>query len=176
MPVSKSQRSGVPATGRRLRFLANRGANGIDGLVSSGLGAAAASDGRTFVVTGDVGLYHDMNGLLAMSRLGVAATIVVMNNGGGGIFDFLPVAAHREGYEELFGTPTGLDIAKVADLYGLPFTRVGSYASLPGALAGPGLVEVVLDRPRNVELHRELFARASAAARTAAERAAPPAG
>ena len=70
----------LPVTGRPLRFLANRGANGIDGLVSSGLGAAAVADGRTFVVTGDVGLYHDMNGLLAMSRLGIEATIVVMNN------------------------------------------------------------------------------------------------
>ena len=73
------------------------------------------------MLTGDVGLYHDMNGLLAASRLGVEATIVVMNNGGGGIFDFLPIARHRDGYEELFGTPTGLDLEKVADLYGLPF-------------------------------------------------------
>ena len=61
-----------------------------------------------------------MNGLLAMKRLGVEATIVVMNNGGGGIFDFLPIAAHRDGYEELFGTPTGLDLEQVAALYGLP--------------------------------------------------------
>ena len=66
------------------------------------------------MLTGDVGLYHDMNGLLAASRLGVEATIVVMNNGGGGIFDFLPIARHRDGYEELFGTPTGLDLRKVA--------------------------------------------------------------
>ena len=132
----------LPTTGRSLRFLANRGANGIDGLISSGLGAAAVAEGRTFVLTGDVGLYHDMNGLLATSRLGVDATIVVMNNGGGGIFDFLPIARHRDGYEELFGTPTGLDLEKVADLYGLRFTRVGSYADLPGALAAPGLVEI----------------------------------
>ncbi len=174
MPV-RDLESFLPATGRRIRFLANRGANGIDGLVSSGLGAAAASEGRTFVLTGDVGLYHDMNGLLAMSRLGVEATIVVMNNGGGAIFDFLPVARHREGYEELFGTPTGLDLAKVADLYGLRFSRVSSYAGLPAALAEPGLVEITLDRARNVELHETLFARTSAVARTAAERAAPPA-
>ncbi len=173
MPV-RDLESFLPTTGRRLRFLANRGANGIDGLVSSGLGAAAATGGRTFVVTGDVGLYHDMNGLLAMSRLGVDATIVVMNNAGGGIFDFLPIAAHREGYEDLFGTPTGLDLARVADLYGLRFTRVAAYSDLPGALALPGLVEIPLDRARNVELHRELFERAAAAARTAADRAAPP--
>ena len=164
----------LPKTPRALRFLANRGANGIDGLVSSGLGAAATTDGRAFVVTGDVGLYHDMNGLLATRRLGVDATVIVMNNGGGGIFDFLPIARYPDGYEELFGTPTGLDLEKVADLYGLRFTRVGSYAELPGALASPGLVEIPLSRPRNVELHQELFRRTSEAADSAAARAAPP--
>jgi 2-succinyl-5-enolpyruvyl-6-hydroxy-3-cyclohexene-1-carboxylate synthase len=166
MPV-RDLETFLPASERELRFLANRGANGIDGLVSAGLGAAAVSAGRTYVVTGDVGLYHDMNGLLAVSRLGVEATVIVMNNGGGGIFDFLPIAQHRDGYEELFGTPTGLDLAKVADLYGMPFTRVGSYHDLPDALSRPGLVEIPLDRPRNVELHREVFERASAAVRAA---------
>jgi 2-succinyl-5-enolpyruvyl-6-hydroxy-3-cyclohexene-1-carboxylate synthase len=164
MPV-RDLETFLPDSPRELRFLANRGANGIDGLVSSALGAAATSPGRAYLVTGDLGLYHDMNGLLAMRRLGVEATVVVLNNHGGGIFDFLPIARHREGYEELFGTPTGLDLAKVADLYELPFTRIGSYRDLPGALAGPGLVEIPLDRARNVELHRELFARASAAVR-----------
>ncbi len=164
----------MPSTGRPLRFLANRGANGIDGLISSGLGAAAVAAGRTFVLTGDVGLHHDMNGLLSISRLGVEATIVVMNNGGGGIFDFLPIAGHRAGYEELFATPTGLDLEKVADLYGLRFTRVGRYADLPGALEAPGLVEIPLNRPRNVALHRELFARVSAVVAVAASRAGPP--
>jgi 2-succinyl-5-enolpyruvyl-6-hydroxy-3-cyclohexene-1-carboxylate synthase len=98
-----------------------------------------------------------MNGLLAASRLGVEATIVVLNNGGGGIFDFLPIARHQEGYEELFGTPTGLDLQKVSALYGLPFTRVESHGKLEAALEQSGLVEVVLDRRRNVELHGQLF-------------------
>jgi 2-succinyl-5-enolpyruvyl-6-hydroxy-3-cyclohexene-1-carboxylate synthase len=166
MPV-RDLETFLPGTARELRFLANRGANGIDGLVSSALGAAATSPGPAYLVTGDLGLYHDMNGLLAMRRHGVEATMIVMNNNGGGIFDFLPIARHRDGYEELFGTPTGLDFAKVADLYGLAYTRIGSYRDLPGALSRPGLVEVPLDRARNVELHRELFARATAAVRAA---------
>ena len=166
MPV-RDLETFLPSSDRELRFLANRGANGIDGMVSSGLGAAATASGRTYLVTGDLGLYHDMNGLLAIRRLGVEATVVVMNNGGGGIFDFLPIARHRDGYEELFGTPTGLDLAKVADLYEIAFTRVASYRDLPAALARPGLVEIPLDRPRNVELHRALFAQASAAVRAA---------
>ncbi len=159
----------LPSSERELRFLANRGANGIDGMVSSGLGAAAVAPGRTYVVTGDLGLYHDMNGLLAVRRLGVEATVIVMNNRGGGIFDFLPIARHTDGYEELFGTPTGLELGKVADLYGLAFTSVGSYADLPDALSRPGLVEIPLDRPRNVQLHRELFEGASASVRAAVE-------
>jgi 2-succinyl-5-enolpyruvyl-6-hydroxy-3-cyclohexene-1-carboxylate synthase len=169
MPI-RDLESFLASTERPLRFLANRGANGIDGLVSSGLGAAAAAAGPAYVLTGDVGLYHDMNGLLAVRRLGVEATVVVMNNGGGSIFDFLPIARHRQGWDELFGTPTGLDLAKVADLYGMPFTRIGSYADLPGALGRTGLVEIPLERARNVELHQEVFGRASAAARAAAER------
>ena len=156
MPV-RDLESFLPAIDRPLRFLANRGANGIDGLVSSGLGAASVAPGRTFVLLGDLALYHDMNGLLAYRRHGLEATFVVLNNGGGGIFDFLPIAKHRDGYEELFGTPTGLDLAKVAELYDLPFTRVAAHDELGAALERPGLVEVALDRPRNVELHRQVF-------------------
>jgi 2-succinyl-5-enolpyruvyl-6-hydroxy-3-cyclohexene-1-carboxylate synthase len=156
MPV-RDLESFLPAIDRPVRFLANRGANGIDGVVSSALGAASVAPGPTFVLLGDLALYHDMNGLLAYGRLRAEATIVVLNNGGGGIFDFLPIARHRDGYEELFGTPTGLDLEKVAALYGLPFTRVASHGELDTALGGPGMVEVVLDRRRNVELHEQVF-------------------
>jgi 2-succinyl-5-enolpyruvyl-6-hydroxy-3-cyclohexene-1-carboxylate synthase len=156
MPV-RDLESFLPAIDRPVRFLANRGANGIDGLVSAGLGASAVAPGRTFVLLGDLALYHDMNGLLAYGRAGVEATMVVFNNGGGSIFDFLPIARHREGYEELFGTPTGLDLEKVAAVYGLPYRRVASHGALDTALEGPGMVEIELNRPRNVQLHLELF-------------------
>jgi 2-succinyl-5-enolpyruvyl-6-hydroxy-3-cyclohexene-1-carboxylate synthase len=149
----------LPSLPQPLRVLSNRGANGIDGVISSGLGAAAIAPGRAFIVVGDIALYHDMNGLLATSRLGVEATILVMNNGGGAIFDFLPIAEHRDGYEQLFTTPTGLDCAAVAALYDLPFAQIGSYGDLESALRAPGLVEVPLERSRNVALHRELFQR-----------------
>jgi 2-succinyl-5-enolpyruvyl-6-hydroxy-3-cyclohexene-1-carboxylate synthase len=158
MPV-RDLESFLPAIDRPVRFLANRGANGIDGLVSAGLGAAAAAPGPTYLLLGDLALYHDMNGLLAYGRSGIEATIVVLNNEGGGIFDFLPIARHPTGYEELFGTPTGLDLEKVAALYGLPHRPVASQGALDTALEGPGMVEIKLDRPRNVELHREVFAR-----------------
>src|SRR4029079_19002030 len=80
------------ATERPMRLLANRGANGIDGVVSSAFGAAAGSSGPLALVIGDVSFYHDMNGLLAARRHGLDLLVVVMHNDGGGIFSFLPAA------------------------------------------------------------------------------------
>jgi 2-succinyl-5-enolpyruvyl-6-hydroxy-3-cyclohexene-1-carboxylate synthase len=87
----------------------------------------------------------------------------MLNNAGGDIFDFLPIARHRDGYEELFGTPTGLDLETVAALYGQSFSRVSSHDQLDAALDAPGIVEVVLDRARNVELHGQVFERVASA-------------
>ena len=94
-----------PAAGPGQRFLGNRGASGIDGLVSTGLGIAAVTAEPTVLLLGDLSLYHDMNGLWAAKRHGVRAVIVVLDNNGGGIFDFLPAAAHRDVFEEVFATP-----------------------------------------------------------------------
>ncbi len=103
------------------RVLCNRGANGIDGTVSSAFGAAAAGDGPVVLLIGDVALAHDLGGLLASTRLGLKLTIVLLDNDGGGIFDFsprrpeLPVARTDEDiYTRHVATPTGLDFAQVA--------------------------------------------------------------
>ena len=158
---------------RPLRILANRGANGIDGVVSTALGAAAASreDGRGPLVLaiGDIAFYHDMNGLLAARLHALDATVVVLNNDGGGIFSFLPQAAHPAHFEQLFGTPHGLEFAAAAALYGATFRQVVRTRDLAGAvrdaIAGGGLqiVEFRTDRARNVELHRLATAAVSAA-------------
>ena len=152
-----------PGSARRIRFLANRGANGIDGVVSTALGAAAALTGPLALVIGDLSFYHDMNGLLAARRHGLRATIVLLNNDGGGIFSFLPQAEHGEQFERLFGTPHGLDFRHAATLYGLPFTRVESWPAfreaVQASLAGDGVsvIEVPTERARNVELHRRIW-------------------
>ena len=161
--------------GRALRVLANRGANGIDGVISSALGAAAAAresggDGAPLVLAiGDLAFYHDMNGLLAAKLHALDATVVLLNNDGGGIFSFLPQAAHPAHFEQLFGTPHGLDFAPAAALYGARYTRAATWdafrAAVTAGTGGRGLhvVELRTDRVRNVALHRAAWAAVAAA-------------
>jgi 2-succinyl-5-enolpyruvyl-6-hydroxy-3-cyclohexene-1-carboxylate synthase len=151
----------APCSGRQLRFLSNRGANGIDGTVSSALGAAL-SGSAVLLLTGELALLHDLGGLLAARRAGVELTIVCVNNGGGGIFDFLPVAgaANPELYEAHVATPADVDLASVAALAGLRHVPASTAAEVADAVAaGPGLIEVRTGRSENVAAHRDLFAR-----------------
>jgi 2-succinyl-5-enolpyruvyl-6-hydroxy-3-cyclohexene-1-carboxylate synthase len=153
-----------------VQLLSNRGANGIDGVVSSAFGAAATHSGPTVLAIGDISLYHDLNGLLAARRYGLDLTIVLLNNDGGGIFSFLAQAGLPEHFEELFGTPHGLDFRPFVEGYSGEFMRVGSWADLRQALTvigRPGLhvIEVPTDRQRNVELHRAAWRAVSAALR-----------
>jgi 2-succinyl-5-enolpyruvyl-6-hydroxy-3-cyclohexene-1-carboxylate synthase len=165
MPI-RDQEAFLPGSDADLLFLANRGANGIDGLVSSGIGAAAASGRPTVILTGDLGLLHDLGGLAALTDVDVPVRIVVVNNGGGGIFDFLPQASQLDPdeFEALLGTPRDLDLGRAAALFGLPHRRIGALADLgPALAAGTGIVEVPVDRSANVALHRRLSAAAEAA-------------
>jgi 2-succinyl-5-enolpyruvyl-6-hydroxy-3-cyclohexene-1-carboxylate synthase len=138
MPV-RDVEACFPQSPKALRFLANRGANGIDGVVSSAAGAALASGRPTWLLTGELALLHDVGGLLAARRAGADLHVVCLNNGGGAIFDFLPVAAEAEPalYERHIATPAGVDLAAIA----------------------PEIVEVRTDRRENVRLHRELVER-----------------
>jgi 2-succinyl-5-enolpyruvyl-6-hydroxy-3-cyclohexene-1-carboxylate synthase len=151
------------------RVLANRGANGIDGTVSSAFGAAAAGSGQVVLLIGDVALAHDIGGLLAAGRLGLKLTVVLLDNGGGGIFDFLPVSGERDIFEQHVATPTGLDFSRAAALYGLehdrPETLAALRASIERALAGPAstVIEVRGDRAANVALHARAVAAVTSA-------------
>ncbi len=165
MPI-RDQEAFLPGGPAEARFLCNRGANGIDGLVSSGLGAAAASGRPTWIIVGDLGLYHDMNGLAALREVESPVRIVVLNNGGGGIFEFLPQAGQidRDEFEALFGTPVGLEIPRVATLHGIRYARAERPAELAPALReAPVIVEVPVERLANVEIHGRLLERATEA-------------
>ncbi len=147
---------------RAVRILANRGANGIDGVVSTALGVASISPGPNALLIGDLSFLHDLGGLLAARRHAPRLTIVVINNDGGGIFHFLPQAAHAGSFDDLFATRHGLDLSLAAQLFGLPYRRLSDTASLPEvfaeALAAPDtrLLEIRTDAKRNVELHEEM--------------------
>jgi 2-succinyl-5-enolpyruvyl-6-hydroxy-3-cyclohexene-1-carboxylate synthase len=140
-------------------LLCNRGANGIDGLISSGIGAAHASGHPTTIVTGDLGLLHDIGGLAALRDVTTPVRILVIDNGGGGIFHFLPQheALGGEEFEALLGTPRGVSVERAAALFDLPYRRLESLADLSTALAaGTGLIEVRTNREANVAAHRRI--------------------
>jgi 2-succinyl-5-enolpyruvyl-6-hydroxy-3-cyclohexene-1-carboxylate synthase len=154
-----------------LRVMCNRGTNGIDGLISSATGAAlahqAAGGGPAFALIGDLAFLHDHAGLL----LGPAEPrpdlcIIVVNNGGGGIFSTLEQAAFPGSFERLFGTPHGSDLALLTRAAGLEHTLLGKAAGLEDALHGTGLrvVEVRTDRTAGAELRRRLREACAAAA------------
>jgi 2-succinyl-5-enolpyruvyl-6-hydroxy-3-cyclohexene-1-carboxylate synthase len=141
-----------------VRFASNRGANGIDGLVSTSAGLAAGSGSRTWAVLGDLALFHDIGGLAAV-RHAPDLRLIVIDNSGGGIFHFLPQAdAMQEAeFEALLGTPAGLEPAGTADLYGLTVATPDTPDELDEALAGDARMIVVrTNRRRNLKLHREL--------------------
>lgn len=150
MPVRDADRFGRPVE-KRLTVLGNRGASGIDGIVSSGLGAGSATDDPLVVVLGDIAYYHDMNGLLALGRCGVDATVVLVNNDGGGIFQMLPIAAFDPPFTEQFRTPHGLDFAPTGDIYGFEFVRVSERGAFEDAYRasldseGTQVIEVEFD-------------------------------
>ncbi len=147
---------------KRLRVLGNRGVNGIDGIVSSALGASASGEAPLLAVVGDLSFHHDLNALAALREGRARATIVVVNNDGGGIFSFLPVAKHGDAFERYFGTPHGLDLARAAALYGVPYAccttgeelRARAAASL--AARNTIILEVRTERAANREAHRAL--------------------
>lgn len=150
-----------------LTCLANRGANGIDGVTSTALGVAAAGKGPVYLLIGDLSFYHDMNGLWAALRHGLDLTVVLVNNDGGGIFHYLPQAGHDDVFETWFGTPSGLDFAHATQLYGGHHSVAHDWEGFRAAVApGPGLrvVEVLTDRARNVAMHRTAWQAAGQAA------------
>lgn len=157
-----------------VRILSNRGANGIDGTLATAFGVAAGHDGPVVVLLGDVAFAYDLSALLCAKRHGQALAIVVLNNDGGGIFEFLPLSTiDRATFEEHVATPPGLEIAKAADLYGCdhvaPTDLAAFHTALDAALAADRttIIEVRTERAANVALHREVWAAVAAALKSA---------
>ena len=152
----------APAVSSPPRVFANRGANGIDGIVSTALGVAATeANHRTIALLGDLAFLHDVSGLVNAPE--VPCTFVVVDNGGGGIFSFLPQAEElgSDTFERLFGTPPSSDVGAVARGFDLSVVEVSKLSEFEAALSAcprtPAVVRVkVPDRSQNAALHQVL--------------------
>ncbi|MCC5951128.1 MAG: 2-succinyl-5-enolpyruvyl-6-hydroxy-3-cyclohexene-1-carboxylic-acid synthase [Acidimicrobiia bacterium] len=169
MPVRDLEWYSLPRHG--VEVLANRGANGIDGVVSTALGVALARQTPVVAFVGDVAFLHDSNALVGLVARRVDLTIVVVDNDGGGIFSFLPQAdaVPAATFETLFGTPHGVDLAGLAAAHGIEAVAVTDAGVLGDAVAasvasgGVRLVVVRTERNRNVGVHQALHDAVAAA-------------
>ncbi|MHC0038962.1 2-succinyl-5-enolpyruvyl-6-hydroxy-3-cyclohexene-1-carboxylic-acid synthase [Pseudoneobacillus sp. C159] len=147
---------------KSIRVMANRGANGIDGITSTAMGAAKHSQ-PLYLVVGDLTFYHDLNGLLSSKLLDIDITIIVVNNNGGGIFSFLPQANHPKHFELLFGTPLDLNFQHVVHMYNGSYTKAENwddfYLVMNQSRKTKGLkvIEIPTNREKNVVEHRNLW-------------------
>lgn len=164
MPVRDIDAYGRPAP-LDIQVLGNRGASGIDGIVSSVMGCAGGGAGPVVGLIGDLALYHDMNGLLAARDKALHVVFVLVDNDGGGIFHMLPIRDFEPAFTPYFATPHGLDFRHAARLYGLRFTDAATPAELEKAVAagvkraGTEIIRVRTDRERNRESHQRTRAR-----------------
>lgn len=147
------------STGTPVQIMANRGANGIDGTVSSGLGSAAVSGAPTTILAGDLATLHDLTALATAARLTIPATVVVVHNDGGGIFHFLPQADHPE-FERYFGTAHGVDFVAAGRALGVDAEAINDPVRFRQAMgehpSRPRLLQVRTDRVENVAVHRRI--------------------
>lgn len=142
-----------------VRFLANRGANGIDGVVSSALGAKAPwGCDHVILLTGDLALLHDIGALAIAVRHEIPITIVCVDNDGGGIFSFLPIAEHSSHFEDKIAAPSGLDLPAIVGAFGLDCHSPADSGQLNDAVRRAGLVHLRTERSENRAAHDRVFA------------------
>lgn len=162
MPIRDIDTMYVPNS-KDIRIVANRGTNGIDGVLSTAIGYSNATrDRETYLLIGDLALLHDSNGFLATRYQDCNLTVIVMNNNGGGIFSYLPQSKVEEYYDELFATPTHLGFGQLAEMYELDYVNVSTIADFKAKLKEPKtssvrLIEVMTNSEENVVAHRALW-------------------
>ena len=149
-------------TDKQIKIMCNRGANGIDGVISTAIGAAIHSK-PLYLLIGDLSFYHDLNGLLVAKMHELNINIIVLNNNGGGIFSYLPQSKEKQHFETLYGTPTGLDFSHVIRMYEGTFARTHDLPTFTKELGqmekrnGIQVIEVPTEREINTKNHRQLW-------------------
>lgn len=156
-----------PASDRAIRPRCNRGANGIDGTLSTALGVAHGTEQPAVLLTGDLALLHDTNGFLLRPKFRGSLTVVLINNRGGGIFNHLPVAQFEPPFEEFFATPQEADFAQLCAAYGVEHTLIRDWSHFTGLISalppsGVRVLEVRTDRQRDAAGRKALFAEVAA--------------
>jgi len=150
-----------PATNRAHQIYFNRGANGIDGTLSTALGIAHGGQ-PSILLTGDLALLHDTNGFLLRPKLKGSLTVVLINNHGGGIFEHLPVARFNPPFEEFFATPQEVDFSKLVAAYGVSHVVVRDWRHFAGLIeklpkGGIRILEIRTDRRKDAAFRKKLF-------------------
>ncbi|CAH2717464.1 2-succinyl-5-enolpyruvyl-6-hydroxy-3-cyclohexene-1-carboxylate synthase [Neobacillus rhizosphaerae] len=147
---------------KSIKVMANRGANGIDGTVSTAIGAALYSK-SLYLVLGDLTFFHDLNGLIAAKLYNIDINIILVNNNGGGIFSFLPQSEHPKNFELLFGTPLDIEFEHAVRMFNGKFTKIKDWDHLDKEMKntidnkGINVFEVVTERDSNRDQHREFW-------------------
>ena len=147
---------------KTIKVMANRGANGIDGTVSTALGAALNTSSM-YLVLGDLTFFHDLNGLIAAKLYNININIILINNNGGGIFSFLPQSEHPKNFEFLFGTPIGIDFEHAVKMFNGNYIKIEDWDHFGAEMrksinsTGINVYEIVTNRERNRDEHREFW-------------------
>ncbi len=151
------------ATSKQIRIHCNRGANGIDGVVSTALGVSAVSKWPTFLIIGDISFIHDLNSLVLAKMNQLNLFVIVLNNDGGGIFSILPQAKVESNFEQLFGTPHGLEFSKPVEMVGGIYQKASTWHEVEAAFqvcqqtTGLRVLEISSERRENAFEHREIL-------------------
>ncbi len=158
----------TPPGDRAIHPFCNRGANGIDGTLSTALGVAHGATQPGVLLTGDLALLHDAGGLLLRAKFRGSLTVILINNRGGGIFEHLPIAQHEPPFEEFFATPQEVDFAALAAAHGVEHVAVRDWDQLVGLVSvlptsGIRLLEIATDRKRDAARRKQWFAEIAAA-------------
>jgi 2-succinyl-5-enolpyruvyl-6-hydroxy-3-cyclohexene-1-carboxylate synthase len=162
-PIRDVEWFGLPASPRPLHTFVNRGANGIDGTLSTALGLVHGSDRPGVLLTGDLSLLHDTNGFLQRSSFRGSLTIVLINNQGGGIFELLPIADFEPPFETFFATPQQIDFANLCQTYRISHTLIQTWDHLKTHLEhlppqGIQVLEIRTDRRSDAAWRKQIFA------------------
>jgi 2-succinyl-5-enolpyruvyl-6-hydroxy-3-cyclohexene-1-carboxylate synthase len=162
MPVRDANQFFAPFL-RCGQIFANRGVSGIDGIIATASGIAQGKNQPVLAVIGDLTFLHDLTSLALLSKVGKPVVLCVVNNGGGGIFSFLPVSERKEAFEEFIASSHEITFASAAELFGLPYFRPETPEELRRIFSRQKMephsciVEITTDRTENVHLHQHII-------------------